>query len=169
MSEGPEPRRGDPPRRAPVVPNGRGRFWTEHDWDNWRSRTFRSAAKAAGLPAGKDDGPARVRPRDLRSSFATLLIYEGQPPQYVADQLGNSPGTLLHRAHSRPLRSRRHRAQLNAGSAASPSLAGASVFHRCFMAPRPKPLAMTKALEREKPSVGLEPTTPSLPWKCSTN
>jgi hypothetical protein len=47
------------------------------------------------LPAGKDDGPARVRPRDLRSSFATLLIYEGQPPQYVADQLGNSPGTLL--------------------------------------------------------------------------
>jgi hypothetical protein len=83
------------PDSAPVIPNGRGRFWTEHDWDNWRSRTFRSAAKAAGLPAGKDDGPARVRPRDLRSSFATLLIYEGQPPQYVADQLGNSPGTLL--------------------------------------------------------------------------
>jgi integrase len=87
--------RGSLPDSAPVIPNGRGRFWSEHDWDNWRSRTFRSAAKAAGLPAGKDDGPARVRPRDLRSSFATLLIYEGQPPQYVAEQLGNSPGTLL--------------------------------------------------------------------------
>ena len=36
-----------------------------------------------------------MRPRDLRSSFATLLIYEGQPPQYVANQLGNSPATLL--------------------------------------------------------------------------
>jgi hypothetical protein len=86
---------GSSPDSAPVIPNGRGRFWTEHDWDNWRSRTFRSAAKAAGLPAGKGDGPALIRPRDLRSSFATLLIYEGQPPQYVADQLGNSPGTWL--------------------------------------------------------------------------
>jgi hypothetical protein len=56
--------RGSPPDSAPVIPNGRGRFWTGHDWDNWRSRTFRSAAKAAELPAGKDDGPARVRPRD---------------------------------------------------------------------------------------------------------
>jgi hypothetical protein len=32
---------------------------------------------------------------DLRSSFATLLIYEGQPPQYVAEQLGHSAATLL--------------------------------------------------------------------------
>jgi integrase len=87
--------RGSPAESSPVIPNGRGEVWTEHDWDNWRTRTFRAAAKAAGLRAGKDDGPRRVRPRDLRSSFATLLIYEGQPPQYVADQLGNSPGTLL--------------------------------------------------------------------------
>ena len=36
-----------------------------------------------------------MRPRDLRSSFATLLIYEGQPPQYVAEQLGHSAATLL--------------------------------------------------------------------------
>ena len=33
--------------------------------------------------------------RDLRSSFATLLIYEGQPPQYVAEPLGHSAATLL--------------------------------------------------------------------------
>jgi hypothetical protein len=26
-----------------------------------------------------------------------------------------------------------------------------------------------KKLQNRKPSVGLEPTTPSLPWKCSTN
>jgi Phage integrase family len=54
-----------------------------------------AAAKIAGLPADKEVGPRRVRPRDLRSSFATLLIYEGQPPQYVAEQLGHSPATLL--------------------------------------------------------------------------
>ena len=79
----------------PVITNSRGNAWTEYDWDNWRSRTFRASAKAAGLRAGTGDGARRVRPRDLRSSFATLLIYEGQPPQYVADQLGNSPATLL--------------------------------------------------------------------------
>jgi hypothetical protein len=49
----------------------------------------------SGLHEGREDGARRVRPRDLRSSFATLLIYEGQPPQYVAEQLGHSPATLL--------------------------------------------------------------------------
>jgi integrase len=86
---------GMPADEAPVIANGRGEPWADYDWDNWRSRTFRAAATAAGLRAGKDDGARRVRPRDLRSSFATLLIYEGQPPQYVAEQLGHSPATLL--------------------------------------------------------------------------
>ena len=78
-----------------MIPNGRGEPGPSYDWDNWRSRTFRAAAAAAGLRADKDDGARRVRPRDLRSSFATLLIYEGQPPQYVAEQLGHSAATLL--------------------------------------------------------------------------
>jgi integrase len=86
---------GLPPDDAPVIPNSHGELWADHDWDNWRSRTFRAAAKAAGLRADKADGARRVRPRDLRSSFATLLIYEGQPPQYVAEQLGHSAATLL--------------------------------------------------------------------------
>jgi integrase len=86
---------GNPPEDALVIPNRGGEPWADYDWDNWRERTFRPAAAAAGLPAADDDGAKRVRPRDLRSSFATLLIYEGQPPQYVANQLGNSPATLL--------------------------------------------------------------------------
>jgi integrase len=73
----------------------RGQPWADYDWDNCRSRTFRAAAKAAGLRADPDDGARRVRPRDLRSSFATLLIHEGQPPQYVAEQLGHSAAALL--------------------------------------------------------------------------
>jgi integrase len=80
---------------ALVVPNRAGKSWSDYDWDNWRERTFRGAARAAGLLASSKDGAKRVRRRDLRSSFATLLIYEGQPPQYVAEQLGNSPATLL--------------------------------------------------------------------------
>ena len=86
---------GDPPDDAPVIANVSGERWSRSDWDNWRNRSFRAAAAAAGLPAGKDDGASRVRPRDLRSSFATLLIYEGQPPPYVAEQLGHSAATLL--------------------------------------------------------------------------
>jgi integrase len=86
---------GLPPDDSPVIPTARGEPWADYDWDNWRSRTFRAAAKAAGLRADPDDGARRVRPRDLRSSFATLLIYEGQPPQYVAEQLGHSAATLL--------------------------------------------------------------------------
>ena len=86
---------GQPRNDAPVIPNARGDHWSGSDWDNWRVRTFRAAAAAAGLRAGKSDGALRVRPRDLRSSFATLLIYEGQPPPYVAEQLGHSPATLL--------------------------------------------------------------------------
>src|SRR4051794_20136888 len=86
---------GSPRDEAPVIPNSHGRHWNEHDWDNWRGRRFRAAAAAAGLTAAEEDGARRVRPRDLRSSFATLLIYEGQPPQYVAEQLGHSAATLL--------------------------------------------------------------------------
>lgn len=70
---------------TPVKPSSSsataGEPWADYDWDNWRERTFRPAAAAADLPASADDGANRVRPRDLRSSFATLLIYAGQPPQ----------------------------------------------------------------------------------------
>ena len=44
--------------------------WRDHDWKNWRRRIFEPAAKAAGLE--------RVRPYDLRHSFASLLIHEGR-------------------------------------------------------------------------------------------
>ena len=92
---------GMPADDAPVTVNGRGEPWAGYDWDNWRSRTFRAAATAAGLHAGKDDGARRVRPGDLRSSFATLRIYEGQPPLYVAEQLGHSPRHAATRLRAR--------------------------------------------------------------------
>ena len=41
--------------------------WSLDDWDNWRERNFQPAAIAVGLP---DD----TIPRDLRGSFASLLI-----------------------------------------------------------------------------------------------
>jgi hypothetical protein len=133
------------------------------------------------------------RPRDLRSSFATLLIYEGQPPQYVAEQLGHSPATLLRdyarvwqefdpakrvsaeeqieRVRSRPRRngvlSEREAGQSRRASRPFHAETGVPlVFH--------DDRALSSRRSRDpsnptKPSVGLEPTTPSLPWKCSTS
>jgi integrase len=62
--------------------------WTGTAWDNWRRRVFDRAAKAAGLAPD-------ARPRDLRGSFASLLIAEGQSVLEVARQLGHSPTMTL--------------------------------------------------------------------------
>lgn len=94
---------------GPVFPRERG--WTGEDWDNWRDRVFRPAAVAAGLPADvertrrrrnakgelvtKTYASTSVRPRDLRGSLASLLIWEGQSIVDVARQLGHSAETCL--------------------------------------------------------------------------
>jgi hypothetical protein len=62
--------------------------WSGDDWDNWRERIFQPAAIAVGLP---DD----TIPRDLRGSFASLLIFEGLNVLEVAPQLGHKPSTCL--------------------------------------------------------------------------
>ena len=86
---------GHPPRRRarhpqpPRRPLGRPRLGQLAQPHVPRGRRGRRPARRQA------DGARRVRPRDLRSSFATLLIYEGQPPQYVAEQLGHSAATLL--------------------------------------------------------------------------
>lgn len=71
-----------------LFPRPDGDPWTGEDWDNWRERIFQPAAIAVGLPAD-------TRPRDLRGSFASLLIYEGQNVVEVARQLGHSAATCL--------------------------------------------------------------------------
>ena len=62
--------------------------WSGGDWDNWRERIFQPAAIAVGLPGD-------AIPRDLRGSFASLLIYEGLNVLEVAAQLGHKPSTCL--------------------------------------------------------------------------
>jgi hypothetical protein len=68
-------------------PRSGGR-WTGDDWDNWRERLFQPLAAAVGLP--KD-----TRPRDLRGTYASLLIYEGVDVVELAPELGHSPATCL--------------------------------------------------------------------------
>lgn len=78
-----------PPSRAGLVfPAATGEPWTPDDWDNWRDRIFQPAAAAVGLPAD-------TRPRDLRGSFASLLVYEGVDVVELAPELGHTATTCL--------------------------------------------------------------------------
>jgi integrase len=78
---------GERPGSGLVFPASGG-AWTRSDWRNWVRRVWRPATAKAGLDP-------TARPRDLRGSFASLLIYEGRNVIEVADQLGHSPQTCL--------------------------------------------------------------------------
>jgi integrase len=60
---------------------------TEGQWNRWTQGTFRAAKLAVGLP--------NARAYDLRHSFVSLLIHEGQSILEVARQAGHSPQTCL--------------------------------------------------------------------------
>lgn len=81
-------RRGRPAGTELVVPTNVEGPWSEHDWRNWRRRPFARAAEAAELPRD-------VRPRDLRGSFASLLVHEGRSIVEVARIMGHSPAICL--------------------------------------------------------------------------
>lgn len=68
------------PRRAPGA-------WGDADWKNWSRRSYRPAALDSGVV---DD----LRPYRLRSSFVSLLLWEGRSLPYVADQAGHAVATL---------------------------------------------------------------------------
>jgi integrase len=58
------------------------------DWDNWRNRRFYDVLDDLGI--------ARRRPYDLRHSFVSLLIREGETSIVeLAEQLGHSPTETL--------------------------------------------------------------------------
>jgi site-specific recombinase XerC len=78
---------GSPAEGTLVFPRGTG-AWDRNAWRNWLRRVYRPAAIKAGLDE-------MTRPRDLRGSFASLLIWEGQTVVEVAQQLGNSAETCL--------------------------------------------------------------------------
>ncbi len=78
---------GRPGPRELIFPNAEGSQWSDHDYRNWRKRVFKPAAAACGLEG--------LVPYDLRHSYASLLIHEGQSVVEVAAQLGHSPQMTL--------------------------------------------------------------------------
>jgi integrase len=59
---------------ALVFPAASGQLWREHDWRNWRKRTFMPAVRALGLDIR--------RPYDLRHAAASLWLHEGRSSRW---------------------------------------------------------------------------------------
>jgi len=79
---------GRPEPRAFVFPGtGQDGTMSEGQWNRWTQGAFREAKIAAGV--------ADARAYDLRHSFVSLLIHEGQSILEVARQAGHSPQTCL--------------------------------------------------------------------------
>ena len=79
---------GRPSESTLILLDDHGRPWDKTAWQMWRADRWAPACRAAGL----DPVPS---PYDLRHSFASLLLAEGQQPLHVAKQLGHSVAVLL--------------------------------------------------------------------------
>jgi integrase len=85
---------GKPPRSSPVFPAHDGDFWGDDDWRNWRRRVWQG--KTVLTPSEPESelylghAPDGTRPRDLRSSFVTLRVYEGVPLTQISREAGTS-------------------------------------------------------------------------------
>ncbi|MCA1846128.1 MAG: site-specific integrase [Actinobacteria bacterium] len=80
-------RAGRPGEDTLVFPDSRGKPWTRTTYQNWRRRIY--------VPAAEEAGIANARPYDLRHSFVSLLIAEGQNVVDIARQAGHSPTMAL--------------------------------------------------------------------------
>ncbi len=77
---------GRPGETGVIFPDRYGQPWTPGRWTGWWN-TWRAAIDKVGLEG--------VRPYDLRHSFVSLLISEGQSILEVARQAGHSPTMAL--------------------------------------------------------------------------
>jgi integrase len=81
---------GRPKGQSPVFPAHDGGFWGNYDWRNWRRRVWQGEPERPrrdrknATPARAGCAPPGTRPRDLRSSYVTLRVYEGVPLTQIA-------------------------------------------------------------------------------------
>jgi integrase len=146
-----------------IFPSPDGSPWNADRARNWRKRTFAEAAEAAGVP--------KARPYDLRHSFVSLLIAQGASVVEVASQAGHAPtmalDTYTHLFDELSGQERVSAEDLIRQARAPFSGPGVSVL--CPPRDDPSSAIAENPCKSPEPSVGLEPTTPSLPWKCSTS
>jgi integrase len=155
---------GRPDERALVFPNKAGSTWSDMTWRNWRRRVFARVAKEVGLKT-------TARPYDLRHSFVSLLLAEGAPVVEVARQAGHSPTmTLSTYAHlfEELAGTERRSAEDEIRRVRDATRSSRTRFVPEDASRRPTLGEKTPA-NREEPTPGIEPGTPSLRVKCSTS
>ena len=87
---------GRPTSTRPVFPAHDGTFWSQDDWRNWRQRVWlgeperQRSDRRHPTPPRQGCVPAGTRPRDLRSSYITLRVYEGIPLTQIGREVGTS-------------------------------------------------------------------------------
>jgi hypothetical protein len=154
---------GRPDEEALVFPRFDGAPWNDEDWRNWRQRIFAPAATAAGLD--------NFRPYDLRHSFVSLLFAEGKTVIEVARQAGHSP-TMALATYGHVIEelegSERQPAEDVIRAARARRVPSVFPQRGASQGLRSRQAAKVAA-NRGKPSDGLEPSTPSLPWNVAGN
>ncbi len=89
---------GRPSGSTPVFPAYDGGFWDKDDWSNWRGsvwksrpeRTYKREGRVKVYRGTAGCAPPGTRPRDLRSSYVTLRVYEGVPLTTIGREVGTS-------------------------------------------------------------------------------
>jgi integrase len=145
-----------------IFPSPDGQPWNADRARNWRKRAFAQAAEHADVP--------HARPYDLRHSFISLLIAQGATVVEVARQAGHAPTmTLSTYAHlfdeldggdHRPAAEQIWEAR---GARNPPRVSVLCPPAEPLQAPDTNKARLSRAFA--EPSHGLEPWTPSLPWK----
>jgi integrase len=131
------------------------------DPDNLRKRVFRGLLKASGL--------RRTRFHDLRHTFASLLLQQGESLVYVKEQMGHSSiqVTVDLYGHLIPGGNKRAVDRLDGHGVHSVSV------NRSATPVQPWPLlrggGATEVIDYLEPAIGIEPTTCGLRNRCSTN
>ena len=149
---------GRPPDETLIFAKADGIAWTGSDWKNWERRTFRQAVKQSGLEG--------VIPYDLRHSYGSLMHAARRNVIEIARSMG-------HGAHVNLTTYSHEIAEFDDRDAIEPEQeiwAARSRMAKTW----PDAASGTVVNDRKpalsrKPSNGLEPLTPSLPWRCSTN
>jgi integrase len=141
-----------------LFPSPDGSPWNGDRVRNWRKRAFAEAAAAAGVPG--------ARPYDLRHSFVSLLIAQGASVVEVARQAGHTP-TMTLDTYAHLFDELADAPNTSAEDLIRAARAQEGVREVSVLCPRPTadPDAYPEdPCKSEKPSWGLEPRTPSLPW-----
>jgi len=119
--------------------------------------------------------PPGITPHSLRRTYISLMLEVGANPRVVMQQVGHSDAGLTLRIYAQVMK-RRDNESTRRVDAFLRTIDWAELGRNLGPAPTAPTDEDQEATKNRllpsgstKPSGGLEPPTPSLPWKCSTS